>query len=195
MADLLCPVLIGRDAETARLRSALAAAQGGAGGVMFLTGEAGIGKSRLASELAVEARACGATVLAGRAVPTSASIPYRPLTEALLQALRERAFPDDPGLTPWLPALRAVIPTIGRSGGEGRGDHAAPVRGEAVLQLLRRFTGGAGLLLVLEDLHWADPDTLAVVEYLSDNLSAEAVLCVAACRAKPRRREPSWWPG
>jgi DNA-binding CsgD family transcriptional regulator/tetratricopeptide (TPR) repeat protein len=182
VTDLLCPVLIGRDAETARLRSALAAAQDGAGGVMFLSGEAGIGKSRLASELAAEARARGATVLAGRAVPTGASIPYRPLTEALLQALRERVFPDDPGLTPWLPALRAVVPTIGRSEGDGRGDHAAPVRGEAVLQLLRRFAGSAGLLLVLEDLHWADPDTLAVVEYLSDNLSAEAVLCLATCR-------------
>ena len=184
MGDLLCPVLIGRDAETARLRSAFAAVQGGAGGVMFLTGEAGIGKSRLASELAAEARAGGATVLAGRAVPTSAGIPYRPLTEALLRALRERAFPDDPGLTPWLPALRAVIPTIGGSEGDGPGNHAAPVRGEAVLQLLRRFVGGAGLLLVLEDLHWADPDTLAVVEYLSDNLSAEVVLCVATCRGE-----------
>jgi DNA-binding CsgD family transcriptional regulator len=183
VTDLLCPVLIGRDAETARLWSAFAAAQGGAGGVLFLTGEAGIGKSRLASELAAKARACGAVVLVGRAVPTSASIPYRPLTEALLQALRGRALPDDPGLTPWRPALRAVIPTIGAPR-DGRGDHAAPVRGEAVLQLLRRFAGNAGLLLVLEDLHWADPDTLAVVEYLSDNLSAEAALCVATCRGE-----------
>ena len=96
MADLLCPVLIGRDAETARLGPAFAAAQGGAGGVMFLTGEAGIGESRLASELAAEARACGATVLAGRAVPASASVPYRPLTEALLHGLRERAVPTTP---------------------------------------------------------------------------------------------------
>jgi predicted ATPase len=184
VTDLLCPVLIGRDAETGRLRSAFAAAQGGVGGMVFVTGEAGIGKSRLASELAAEARACRATVLAGRAVPTSASIPYRPLTEALLHALRERELPDDPGLTPWKPALRAMIPTIGGSGGDGHGDHAAPVRGEAVLQLLRRFAGGAGLVLVLEDLHWADPDTLAVVEYLSDNLSAEAVLCVATCRSE-----------
>ena len=126
----------------------------------------------------------GLTVLAGRAVPTGASIPYRPLTEALLQALREHALPDDPGLTPWLPVLRAVIPMVGGSGGDGRGDHPAPMRGEAVLQLLRRFAGSAGLLLVLEDLHWADPDTLAVVEYLSDNLSAEAVLCVATCRSE-----------
>ena len=184
VADLLCPVLIGRDAESGRLRSALGAAYSGMGGMVFLTGEAGIGKSRLASELAAEARARGAMVLAGRAVPTGVSIPYRPLTEALQQALRERTFPDDPGLSPWLPALRAVIPTIAGPRGDGHSEHTAPVCGEAVLQLLRCFAGATGLLLVLEDLHWADPDTLAVVEYLSDNLSAEPVLCVATCRSE-----------
>ncbi len=183
MTDLLCPVLIGRDAESGRLRSALGAARSGMGGMVFVTGEAGIGKSRLASELAAEARAREAVVLAGRAVPTGVSIPYRPLTEALQQALRERTFPDDPGLSPWLPALRAVIPTIAGPGGDGHIEHTAPVCGEALLQLLRRFARATGLLLVLEDLHWADPDTLAVVEYLSDNLSAEPVLCVATCRS------------
>ena len=60
MADLLCPVVIGREAETDALRSALAAAGDGAGRLMFLAGEAGIGKSRLAAELAAEARARGA---------------------------------------------------------------------------------------------------------------------------------------
>jgi DNA-binding CsgD family transcriptional regulator/tetratricopeptide (TPR) repeat protein len=83
-----------------------------------------------------------------------------------------------------MPALRAIIPVIAGPKDDDHADHAAPVRGEAVLQLLRRFAGGAGLLLVLEDLHWADPDTLAVVEYLSDNLSAEAVLCMATCRSE-----------
>ena len=64
-------MLIGRDAESGRLRSALGTAQSGAGGMVFLTGEAGIGKSRLASELAAEARTQGAAVLAGRAVPAA----------------------------------------------------------------------------------------------------------------------------
>jgi len=141
VADLLCPVLIGRDAESRRLRSALGAAQSGMGGMVFLTGEAGIGKSRLASELAAEAQARGATVLAGRAVPTSGSIPYRPLTEALQQALRERTLPGDPGLTMWLPALRAMIPMIAGPADDGHSEHTAPVRGEAVLQLLRRSPG------------------------------------------------------
>ena len=79
-----------------------------------------------------------------------------------------------------------MIPTRrpARRGDGAAGDHSAAVRGEAVLQLLRRLAGPAGLLLVLEDLHWADPDTLAVVEYLSDNLAAEPVLCVATCRER-----------
>ncbi len=184
MADLLCPVVIGRGAESGALRSALAAAGDGTGGVVFLAGEAGIGKSRLAAELAVDARARGVRVLTGRAVPASIASPYRPLTEALLQALRGLPFPADDGLAPWRPALRAILPAIAAEG-DGHGDHSPAVRGEAVLQLLRRLAGPAGLLLVLEDLHWADPDTLAVLEYLSDNLSAEPVLCVATCRDEP----------
>ena len=182
VADLLCPVVIGREAESGALRSALAAAGDGAGAVVFLAGEAGIGKSRLAAELAADARARGVRVLTGRAVPASIASPYRPLTEALLQALRGFAFPADDGLAPWRPALCAILPAIAGPEGEGHGDHSPAVRGEAVLQLLRRLAGPAGLLLVLEDLHWADPDTLAILEYLSDNLSAEPVLCLATCR-------------
>jgi DNA-binding CsgD family transcriptional regulator len=189
VADLLCPVVIGRGAETAALRSALSAAGDGAGGVVFLAGEAGIGKSRLAAELAGQARAGGMRVVAGRAVPAGAASPYRPLTEALLQGLREFPFPADDSLTPWGPALRAIVPAMpgagGGRGGEEPGGHSPAVRGEAVLRLLHRLAGPAGLLLVLEDLHWADPDTLAVLEYLSDNLAAEPVLCVATCRDEP----------
>ena len=152
MADLLCPVVIGREAETDALRSALAAAGDGAGRLMFLAGEAGIGKSRLAAELAAEARARGVQVLIGRAVPASAASPYRPLAEALLQALRAHPFPADDGLAPWRPALRAILPAIAGAGGDGPGGHSPEMRGEAVLQLLRRLAGPGGLLVVLEDL-------------------------------------------
>jgi predicted ATPase len=178
-------VVIGRGAETGALRSALASAEGGTGAVVFLTGEAGIGKSRLASELAAAAGAGGVTVLSGRAVPSDISSAYRPLTEALLQALRARPFPVDAALTPWLPALRAMIPPAIPARGAALGDHSPAVRGEALLQLVRRLAGPHGLLIVLEDLHWADPDTLAVMEYLGDNLSAEPVLCVGTCRNEP----------
>jgi DNA-binding CsgD family transcriptional regulator len=59
---------------------------------------------------------------------------------------------------------------------------APTVRGEAVLRLFRALAGSAVLLVGLEDLHWADPDSLAVVEYLADNLRAERVLCVVTVR-------------
>jgi predicted ATPase len=66
--QVLCPVLVGRDEETRRLRAALTAAGAGRGGTVFLAGEAGIGKSRLARETVRAAGEGGLTVLAGRAV-------------------------------------------------------------------------------------------------------------------------------
>jgi DNA-binding CsgD family transcriptional regulator/tetratricopeptide (TPR) repeat protein len=183
VAALVCPLLVGRDAETRALQAALAGARDGAGGLVFLTGEPGIGKSRLAREVAGAASAQAAMVITGRAVPASASTPYRPLTEALHQALRHRELPDDADLAPWLPALSAIIPS---AGGGGHGEHSPAVRGEAVLRLLRRLAQPGMLVVVLEDLHWADPDTLAVIEYLGDNLEAEPVLCVATTRSEPR---------
>ena len=184
MADVLCPVVLGRDAELGMLRAALSAAAGGAGGLVFVTGEAGIGKSRLVREIQSDARARDVAVLAGRAAPGGASTPYRPLTEALLQALRDRSVPDDPDLGPWLPALGAIVPHLG---GEAHGDATPTVRGEAVLRLLRRLARPGALVVILEDLHWADADSLAVLEYLSDNISSEPLLCVATCRSE----EPS----
>jgi DNA-binding CsgD family transcriptional regulator len=238
VGDVLCRVLVGRQAELGALDDALAAALGGAGRLMFVTGEPGIGKSRLARELADRARALGAVVVTGRATPSDSNTPYRPLTEALLAALRDRPLGDEADLRPWRPAMAAFLPgdadqarpiaadDAGRSGG-GRidagpnasgpgepsevirggqsevvpgeasavvrggqsevvpGEASAVVRGEAVLRLLRWLARPGGLMVVLEDLHWADPDTLAVLEYLGDNLGALPVLCVATSRDEP----------
>ena len=180
-----CPVLIGRESEEATLTAALAVARGGAGGMVVVTGEAGIGKSRLVGEMATTARTQGVGVLIGRGVPAAASHPYNPLTEALLQGLREHSVLHDDGMRPWLPMLRAVIPTIAASAADPDAVHSTAARGEAVLQLLRCLAGPGCLLLVLEDLHWADADTLAVLEYLCENLSTNPVLCVATCRVEP----------
>jgi DNA-binding CsgD family transcriptional regulator/tetratricopeptide (TPR) repeat protein len=178
----LCPVVVGRDDELRLLEDALAGSGGGQGALVFVTGEPGIGKSRLVRELAGHAVRCGAVAVTGRAVPAESGTPYRPLTEALLQILRDRPLPGDTGLAPWLPALRAVLPGIA---GEEDGDASSVARGEAVIRLIRRLGLPGGLLVILEDLHWADPDTLAVVEYLADNLAGERVLCVATSRSEP----------
>ena len=166
---------------------ALAQAQAAHGGVVVLAGEAGVGKSRLLGELAGLARAREILAVTGRAVASGAATPFRPFSEALLQALRVRVLPGSMR-GPWLAALHDVLPVQA-------GDMAGPaawmaeitpiMRGEAVLRLLRALAGPAGLLIGLEDLHWADPDTLAVVEYLADNLAAEPVLCVMTVRSEP----------
>src|SRR5262249_57175687 len=65
------------------------------------------------------------------------------------------------------------------------GQTSSAARGEAMLRLLGWLGAEHGLLMVLEDLHWADPDTLDVIEYLADNVGREPVLCVATLRRCP----------
>lgn len=189
MAQVLCPVMIGRDAELEAVDAALTAAMAGHGGCVVITGEPGIGKSRLAVETASRAASRGLRVVTGRAVPQSATAAYRPLTDALVQLLRDRAVPGDPSMEPWLPALSALLPgmagrapTGGPASGPAGGEVSPGIRGEALIQLLRRLAP-QGLVIVLEDLHWADPDTVTLMEYLGEHLEGESLLCVLTLRA------------
>jgi len=187
VGEVLCPVLVGRRAEIQALESALARALAGDGGCAVITGEAGIGKSRLIRELSQMAAAQRVPVAAGRAVPASTSAPYRPVTEALLQLLRRRPLPDDPSLAPWLPHVAVLLPgevVGGRAADSGGGVDSQALRGEAVLQLLRRL-GPDGLVVAMEDLHWADPDTVSLVEYLADNAAGQPLLFAVSLRTEP----------
>ena len=180
MAQVLCPVVIGRDAALEAVNAALTAALAGHGGCVVITGEPGIGKSRLALETASRAASLGIRVVTSRAVPQSATAAYQPLTDALVQLLRDRAVPDDATMEPWLPALSALLP--GMAGRVPASGEVSPgIRGEALIQLLRRLAP-QGLVIVLEDLHWADPDTMALMEYLGEHLDGESLLCVLTLR-------------
>jgi len=176
-----CPVLVGRSRELDVLVRAVDDARAGRGGVVFVAGEAGIGKSRLAREAIARAEGRRVRVLRGRAVPGSAAAAFRPLSEALVPAAPEAA--AAPGLTPWLPALTAIVPTLTSVSPV---EVTAPVRGEAVLRLLGEVSGTAGGLLVLEDLHWAAPETVAIVEHLSDHLERVPVACIVTLRSEER---------
>jgi DNA-binding CsgD family transcriptional regulator len=178
----LCPVLVGRDGETRRLQAALAAAEAGRGGTVFLTGEAGIGKSRLIRETARAAASRGLPVLAGRAVAGGVPAPFRPFAEALAAAGRTGRLSGSQELDPFRPVLGRLIPQWRR---ETAADDSPVFLGEAVLRLLRVLAPKTGCVLVLEDLHWADRETLALLEYLADNLSAERVLCLGTLRDEP----------
>jgi DNA-binding CsgD family transcriptional regulator len=183
--------MVGRSAELSMLRQRLAGLRGtGPGGLVLVVGEAGVGKSRLVRELATGAEQSAVSVLVGRAVPDGE--PYRPLVEALGGALRDRGLPDDATLQPYLPVLAAVLPDAAVRGGrtDSRGGAAL---GEAVLRLLGAVAdrcGGAGTLLVLEDLHWVDPDTLDVLTYLAHAAESTPLLLVGTCRAEVALPEP-----
>src|SRR6202046_4817699 len=181
MRQVLCPVLVGRDEEARHLQAALAAARAGHGGTVFVAGEAGIGKSRLVREIARASREQGLLTVAGRAVAGGVPAPFRPFAEALASAARAGRLHGSGELDPFRPALGRLVPQW-RKPRDGPGDDSLVFLGEAVLQLLSVLSGDAGCLLVLEDLHWADRETLALLEYLADNLSAERVLCVGTLR-------------
>lgn len=182
------PVVVGRDDQLTVLDAALAAVQQGEGRAVFLMGEAGIGKSRLAAECAYRAFTGGLAVLRGRSGATgSGTVPFRPIAEALLSLFRVSGPPQDPGLAPYRSALAGMLPEW--RGGDGPAEPIALVEtAEAVLRLLTSVGGDLtkhrhqGCLLVLEDLHDADAETLAVVEYLCDNIEGLPVLLLATLR-------------
>lgn len=182
MTRILCPVLVGRDAERARLDAALDGARRGRGGVVLVSGAAGIGKSRLGAEAMAGAEARGMAVLLGRSVPGGVPVPYRPLAEALIaapQAAAARGTAEagfDAALGAIVPAWRAPSGTLPAE--------SPVVVAEALLRRLRAAST-RGCLLVLEDLQWADPETLHAVEYLADHATAAPVLCVATLRDDP----------
>lgn len=176
---MLCPVLVGRDRELSELDETLQAARIGRGAVVFVCGEAGIGKSRLALALAERARAGGVTVAVGRAVEGS-SLAFRALGEAVNALLRDHGPPGGRELEPFRASLAPLVP-------EWVGAPAVAQSGlvllEGVLRLLRAIARKHALLLVLEDLQWADSDTLAALEYLADNVGSERVLVVGSVRS------------
>lgn len=174
-----CPVLVSRADEMARLRDALALPREGRGGVLVLEGEPGVGKSRLAASVAEEAEQAGMAVLTGRAVRSPAPLPLRPLGEALLGWLRTGSVPDDPHLAPYLPALGRLAPQLGSAPEEG--GSSVMLVGEGLLRLASALDG-PGVLLLIEDLHWADPETLSVLEYVADNVRDVPLLVVATTR-------------
>ncbi|KAA2257257.1 AAA family ATPase [Solihabitans fulvus] len=176
--------IVGREPDLALLDDALADAGRNRGGAVFLTGESGIGKTRLAAEAEARAAEAGMPVLRGRSSTVGrASAPFRPLAEALFSLLRTTGPPDDPELAPYRPVLAGFVPEWHEHAVAG-GEVSLVLLAEAVLRLLAVVGRGSGCLLVLDDLHNADADTVAVVEYLADNLHREPVLLVATCRAQ-----------
>ncbi len=179
--SLVCPDLVGRATEAAALADRVSAAARGSGGVVVLVGDAGTGKSRLIAETTTAARAAGATVLFGRAVPGAQPVAYRPLAEALLAAFRSSPALDAPELAGFHGHLGRIVPAWGAGSGPSA-DDSPVLLGEGIARLLGVLGRDRGCVLVLEDLHWADPETVDAVDYLADALQDAPVLCLATSR-------------
>ncbi len=175
--------IVGRDDELRTVEHALAAARAGRGGSVFVVGEAGIGKSRLAAAAADLAFAAGMCLLRGRGSTVGPMVPFRSLTEALMCLLRAGDPVDVSELGPYRPILARLVPDWGEplaAGDEG----SLVILAEAVLRLAGLAGRGRGCLLVLDDLQDSDAETLAVVDYLASNLGQQPAALLGTVRAE-----------
>ena len=176
---------VGRVEESAVLRTALDRASHGGGHTILVGGEPGIGKSALLSDLTTFAQSTGATVLTGRAITSGG--PYRPLTEALMSPWRAGLIEDSEPLRPFRNAIGRVLPGWSDAAPVERGVDPVIMVGEGLLRVLLGL-GEPVCVLALEDLHDADADTLAAIDYLAASVDSLPVLIVGTFRDFPRPR-------
>ncbi len=180
---------VGRERELAQLLAAWQEALAGRGQTVLVSGEAGVGKSRLVAELAQSAGWRDGATLWGRAYEQQQSLPYQPLAEALASGLRFLPLPRPETLAPWvlaelaalLPSLREHRPHLPASTPLGPA-HAQARLFTALDAFLAAWAGQAPLLLVLDDLHWAGESTLAAFHYLARHLAERRMLLVGTYR-------------
>jgi len=194
--------LVARAAEIARLRASLARAEAGSAGAVIVSGDAGIGKSRLLEELGRAAEARDALVLSGRCLDVGETgLPYLPFVEILVQLNRT----DPDSVRSW-PALARLLPESSMPAQPEPASNsprpgspvAAPERDlgqlqlfDALIGLLTDLSSRRCVLLLVEDLHWADMSTRDLVSFLLSRLRTQRLLVVATYRSDDlHRRHP-----
>lgn len=186
---------VARDAELARLEALWAAARGGAGQVVFVSGEAGVGKSALLQRFVQRAlgQAPLALLLQGQCIPLfGLAEPHLPWREALASGL------SSPGRAELLEALELYAPgwcarlppaLVDSSRPPGEPRRAAHAGALELVEALRAAASSRPLLVLLEDLHWADASSVDVLRWLCARVSARPLLLVGTYRPRDVRRE------
>ncbi len=181
--------LIDREEELASLKSALESVLSGRGQVVLVDGEPGIGKTRLVDELLVYARLRGCLAAVGRCYEQEVNVPYLPFADALRTLLQ--GIPDDrltaaaglfaSELVKLVPDLAQRIPGLVPSP-PLEPDQERLRLYQSITRFVTDLARTQSLVVVLDDLHWADAATLQLLRYLARNIRAERVLIVGTYR-------------
>ncbi len=199
LETVISPVLVGRAHEMQFLDQALHATQNGAGRCVLLAGEAGIGKSRLAAELGVRATGEQFVILRGHCSEQGTAFPYAPWVDALRAFLAPKstteatqllgAFGSE--LVKLLPELSLLVPSL---------QPTPPLDPEAekhrlfesLARLVASLATAHPLMIVLEDIHWSDEQSLELLHFLVRRIAALPILMIATYRSdesSPRLRQ------
>ncbi len=184
--------LVGRTTEIAALLAVVDEANARRAGAVLLSGDAGVGKTRLLDEVATGAVQRGFTVLAGHCSDFGdAGLPYLPFTEIFGRLATDRPELVEELLRGFRPIGR-LLPTqrlIGAEAPEQRMDRGALF--DAVLGALSRIAADGPVLLVVEDVHWADESTRDLLGYLLTRMADQRLVAVASYRSDDlHRRHP-----
>ena len=195
-------VFVGRVAELERLSDAFDRATRGQPAVVLIAGEAGVGKSRLLAEFVERVEAAGALSITGGCLDVGeGGLPYAPFVEAF------RALARDPDPTvmespfePWRRDLGAPIPDLHRTSSDAAAvDPAEPSDRlaqlfDAVIGTLGRQSEARPLVLILEDLHWADGSSRDLLRFLVRNIRDERLLILCTYRSDDLHRRHALMP-
>jgi DNA-binding CsgD family transcriptional regulator len=189
MKSFLTPVFVGRREEIRQLDATLTAVQAGAGRCVLVSGEAGIGKSRLLAEIRDRAAGMGFTPLAGRCFEQDRSFPYAPLIDMLRPFLAQGAVADRlDALGPLAAELVKLLPELAAH--FSLSQSAAPLDPEveqrrlfeALTSLFLHQAQAGPVLLIVEDLHWSDQASLEFLLYLVRRMAEHPMLLLLSSR-------------
>ena len=177
---------IGRDEDMQALRLAWDRAARGSGNTIFVSGEAGIGKTRLVRELARHVESRAGTILWGHASP-DATTPYQPIIDIIKSGMGLLSPRDADDL--WFAIVAEAVPEFARlhtrtSVPSVEQPNAAPRLREAFARVVEAIVGDTPALIVIEDLHWSDSDTIEAIAHLARRVRASKTLLIVTHRSE-----------
>ena len=173
--------LVGRMEEIGRIRATLQSVRKGRGHVLVILGEAGLGKTRLVSELATAAVEGGARVITGRAYETAQVLAFGPWVDALRTAMAADPAVIEAIDPAWRAELGRLLPEVHPRAARGTPSDLTRLF-EAVGRFIERFAATSPLAVILEDVHWADELTLRLAAFLARRIADRPVLLVLTAR-------------